>query len=180
MSLDQSAQILGIIGGITGPLGLLIAYLTYRRDRARIRVRLLREKKITQGPDDETVRLRLADYIARGSEPPMELYLRDPDKTWAILEIVNHGRRKVIIEKIGWTNAPCRNSLPAGYYITRGWLPKELDEAEKAVFQIDDRQVSNAAYVWAIDSTGRIYNGWCRGGWWKAQFCILRERLHLT
>jgi hypothetical protein len=151
--------VLGIIGGLTGPLSLAISYLTYRRDASRIRVRLRRGYRITQGPGDDAVRAMLAAHESLGTPPPSELYVRDPDKDWAYIEVANVGRRKAKISKIGWAVGFHKYELPSTFYLDGKWLPLVIDEGESKDFPIEERQVADAIFAWAIDATGRIYRG---------------------
>lgn len=161
MVSDEITKILGIVGGVTGPLGLVVSYLTYHRDRAKVRVKLTRGYQITQGPqDDETVRRMLAMCRQHEEQPPMALYVRDPDKTWASLDVVNVGRRKIIIEKIGWLPKKGTFRIPAGFFSEPGWLPAELDEGVSKSFPIEEGNLSEGVLAaWACDSMGRLHYG---------------------
>lgn len=166
MTLDDAAKVLGIIGGLTGPLGLVIAWLTYRRDAGRLRINLTRGR-ITQGPDDDRVRTLLARYTAAGEDPPMDLFTRDPDKSWAIIEVTNVGRRKVRLEKIGWRKRR-KFMIPAGFFGYPGsapWLPCDLEEGQRRDFPVEDSRLAHADYVYATMSTGRHAYGAFPPGW---------------
>jgi len=90
----------------------------------------------------------------------MSLYVRDPDKAWASLEVVNVGRRKVIIQKIGWVTKNGKLIIPAGFFSERGWLPTELDEGSSQSFPIEEANLSDGVLAaWAHDSLGRTYYG---------------------
>lgn len=99
--VDDITKALAFIGGITGPLGLVFTWMAYRRDSVRVRVALSRGYVVRSKADD-LVRAMLQEHREQGTDPPMELYVRDPDKHWAYIEVTNVGRRKVYIEKIAW------------------------------------------------------------------------------
>lgn len=168
MNLDDVIKWLAVIGGITGPAGLVIAYLTYRRDVGRLRVHVRRRQRITQGSDNPTIRAMLKHYVEAGESPPMDLYTRDPDKTWAIIEVTNVGRRKVRLLQIGWKEIGAKYALPGGYFGYQGsapWLPCDLDEGQGRDFPIEDSHFANAGYVFARISTGRSFYGGFASGW---------------
>jgi hypothetical protein len=154
-------KILAYVGGITGPLGLLMTWLAYQRDAPRIRVTLQRGFRITQGPHDALVRQMLAEHKADGTDPPTNLYVRDPDKAWANLIVANAGRRIIRIEKIGWVPPhPGRFSIPGGYMGVTGWLPADLEEGDARDFPIEESQLAPgvlAAVAW--DKLGRGHYG---------------------
>jgi len=166
-SLDDISKWLGVVGGITGPVGLAIAYLTYKRDAGRLRIRVRRNSIITQGPeDDEKVRSALRQFSAIGKPPPMDLYTRDPDKTWALVEVTNVGRRPVRLQQIGWKVIGAKYQLPAGFFGYEGsapWLPRDLGEGQEIDFPIEDSSLEDAGYLFARTSTGYAYGGFAKG-----------------
>jgi hypothetical protein len=177
----MSAQIvwwLGVIGGVTGPLGLIISYLSYQRDAARVHVCLRRGVRVTQGPaDDAEVRRRLDSHRQRNEDPPMSLYVRDPDKNWSILEVTNVGRRKVTVQQIGWTSKTGQIYIPAGFLSEVGWLPAALDEGDSKNYPIEESKFDDGVRcVWARDSTGRVrYGSFDRS--FAAQLLRLRQSI---
>jgi hypothetical protein len=181
MSLDDTTKILGVIGGVTGPVGLIIAYLTYRRDAARVRVRLHRGWIISNGPHDEYVRAMLAEYRSARNDPPMHLYIRDPDKTWGEIGVTNIGRRPIQIEKVAWVNRKGKFVMPGGYMGDPQWLPVTLEEGTGRDFLIEDSKFDQEGVlaVAAFDRTGRgHYGSFARS--WSGWIVRVKAALHVT
>ncbi len=159
--------VIAVWGAVTGTAGLIILWLTYRRDNADVRVTLMRGMTVSQGPaGDVVVRRRLAALAGMGMTPPMSLYLRDPDKKWASLTITNYGRRSVSIAKIAWVGPTGTFHLPAGYYSEPGYLPVEVTGGNSRAFSIEEGNLADgvlAAVVW--DGAGRGYYGAFEGSW---------------
>lgn len=159
MLFDEVTKLLAIVGGLTGPLGLVLVWMTYRRDAPRVRVRLQHEYTISGGPErDAIVREELAHCRALHVDPSPSLYLSDPDATWAVLEVTNTGRRKVTIEKIGLIEGYRKMWMPSAFIVS-GMLPVEIDEGKRKDFPIHEEQVAKAVCAWACESTGRVWYG---------------------
>ncbi|HZO92487.1 MAG TPA: hypothetical protein VFB22_01865 [Candidatus Baltobacteraceae bacterium] len=177
---EVTTAVFAIVGGLTGPLGLLVAFLTYRRDAVRVRVRLRRGFKMRNGPDDDAVRQMLAQYRASNVDPPMSLYVRDPDKDWALITVANIGRRPVHVEKIGWVPNEGHFNVPGGYMGDPEWLPLKLKEGKSRDFPIEEALLNSEGVraVFVVDSLGRIYFGSFASnaqGW----FAWIKATLHL-
>lgn len=152
-------SILGIIGTVTGTAAFVVSVMTYRRDAARIRVRIQRGYRVTQGPGDDAVRRLLAAAKATGKEPPMAIFLRDPDKSWAYISVVNHGRRPVTVDKIGWIGKNGKFMIPGGFMGDHDWLPKKLDEGDAKEYPVEESHLIDALAGVAVDRTGRLHVG---------------------
>ncbi len=165
LTLDEATRLLALMGAVTGPLGLVVAWLSYRRDAARLRVTLTRGYKITSGPADDAARRLLEFHRAGDRPPPMALYIRDPDKDWAVLTVANVGRRTVRVQKIGWVGPGGKFLIPGGYMGDPEWLPAVMEEGTARDFPIEDSQVDGALAAFASDSTGRGYYGSFARSW---------------
>jgi len=144
---------------VTGTAAFVVSTMTYRRDAARIRVRLQRGFRVTQGPGDAAVRAMLKAAKSAGKDPPMAIFVRDPDKSWAYISIVNHGRRPVTIEKIGWIAKDGGFRIPGGFMGDPFWLPIKLDEGDAKEYPVEESHVTQALAVVAVDRTGRLHVG---------------------
>ncbi len=89
----------------------------------------------------------------------MSLFVRDPDKSWAYISVVNHGRRPVNITKISWVGKDGGFLVPAGFMGDPEWLPRKLDEGEAKEFPVEECQLTEALAAVAVDSTGRLHVG---------------------
>jgi hypothetical protein len=165
VTLDEATRLLALVGAVTGPLGLVVSWLSYRRDAARLRVTLTRGYKITSGRADDAARRLLEFHRADGRHPPMALYVRDPDKDWAVLTVANIARRTVRVQKIGWVAPDGKFLLPGGYMGDADWLPATMEEGTARDFPIEDSHVDGALAAFASDSTGRAYYGSYARGW---------------
>lgn len=165
--MELATKIFAFLGGLTGPLGLLIAWLTYRRDKAHLRVTLSRGY-VVRSKDDAEIRFLLKSFKYSGQDPPMSLYARDPDKDWAYIEVTNIGRRKVYVEKIAWVPENVRTGfyVPSGFMGDASWLPAELAEGDSKTFPIEEKNLADGVLaVCAWDRTGRGYYGSFKRSW---------------
>ena len=174
MPFDEIARWLGVIGGLTGPLGLVFVWLTYRRDAPQLRVHLQRNYTITGGPErDAIIRSELALCRELNQDPSPGLYLSDPDATWSVLEITNTGRRKVTIDTIGFIDGPRKTWMPSTFMVA-GMLPVEIEEGKRKDFPVHEDHTSNAICAWARESTGRVWYGSFK--WSSAYAWFIRVR----
>lgn len=98
----------------------------------------------------------------------MELFIRDPDKDWAFIEIANIGRRKIRLQQFGWKVIRGKYVLPGGFYDYAGskaWVPCDLEEGEARDFPIEEFQLQDAGYAFARTTTGRTYYGGFKSDW---------------
>jgi hypothetical protein len=128
--------------------------------------------------DDQAVRDALADYRDAGHDPPMSLYIRDPDKTWGEISVANVGRRTVHIEKIAWVAKDGKFRVPGGYIGDPAWLPATIEEGKARDFLIEDSHFAKEGVVAvaAWDGTGRGYYGSFEPSW---QGLMLRAKTAL-
>lgn len=170
---------LAILGAVTGTLGFVVSVLTYRRDASRLRVELIRGIRVSNGPADDAARRLLALHRERNEDPPMALFLRDPDKTWALLKVTNAGRRTIYIEKIGWIGVDGKFTIPAGYMGDPEWLPATIEEGTSKDYLVEDSHVEHALAAFAIDRTGRIHFGTFARSW-PGFVLAVKARLHVS
>lgn len=94
-----------------------------------------------------------------GKDAPVDLFLRDPDKTWAIIEVAKIGRRPMRVSQIGWTYRRKKHGLPSTFYSDGQWLPTTIDEGEARDFPVDDAHVEGVLCVWARTAARRADYG---------------------
>jgi len=162
---------LAIFGSLTGPLGLLISILNYRRDRGSLAVRFVRglrsvntaeryEKfKAMRDSIPENIQKLMAEHLAALEKDMVKL---DPSKSWAYITVINNGRRPIKMDKAGLLLG-----RDGGSYMAWEGQPKLLTEGDSTDILIDDDaliemeeknktgQRFNTAFV--LDVLGREY-----------------------
>ncbi|HXM18958.1 MAG TPA: hypothetical protein VN934_09100 [Candidatus Tumulicola sp.] len=153
------ADWIGLIGGIAGLLGAILSFIAYRRDAARLLIKVRRDTRMTSPGADEKVRSTLAKY---GMSPPAGLDYGDSDTPWILVEAVNVGRRPIKLEKVGLVTTetpPYRNFAD--------FLPQVLHEAQNVQQTIDQSKLATtivrAGFV--VDGAGRSHYGGFPSTW---------------
>jgi hypothetical protein len=153
------ADWIGLIGGIAGLLGAILSFIAYRRDAARLLIRVRRDARITSPGADEKVRSTLAKY---GLSPPTGLNYGDSDTTWILAEAVNVGRRPIKLEKMGLVTT----ETPP-YNMFADFLPQLLHEAQNVQQTIDRSKLATATVRagFVVDGAGRSHYGGFPSTW---------------
>lgn len=153
------ADWIGLIGGIAGLLGAILSFIAYRRDAARLVIKVRRDARMTSPEADEKVRSTLASY---GAGPPTGLNYGDSDTVWILVEAANVGRRPIKLEKMGLVTTetpPCS--------VFADFLPQLLHEAQNVQQTMDRSKLATttvrAGFV--VDGAGRSHYGGFPSTW---------------
>jgi len=167
-TVDWVARGIAIVSGLVGLGGLIVAIMSYKRDRSSLNVRYLRDMRLI-GTEKlhahmEALLETVPPELVPGAEPILDKIRSDavrydPRKRWAYIKIVNDGRRPVKFEKAGFLirgMGPLLaldgkvTMLPEGESIE---IPCDEDTLKK--FEAEVRKQVYAAF--AIDVLGREF-----------------------
>jgi hypothetical protein len=110
-----TTEIAAFIGVVTGPVGLAISVLVYRRDRARLWVSLTPDMKVTNAPQ------------------------YDPAKTYLVATVSNIGRRSAYVETVALLNPDGTSGLISDVFFN----PNQVDEGRApAKYLVDQSSIS--------------------------------------
>jgi len=131
VSIEISASMVAWYAAIVATASIIINGLIAWRDRARI--------------------------VVTG-RPGMKIHPGDPNKTFILIIVANHGRRPKTIDKVGFKLRSGKHIMAADSHI-KG--PQELTEGRSFTWMMDQDKVDlgNIDYVWAYDQTGKELKG---------------------
>lgn len=160
-TLDPVARYVAFAGLALSSISVVISGATYRRDRPHLTVTLQRDMRIIYPGQQDAVSevyRQLAEMAAGkdGIPIPSEIALRDPNKTWAYIQVVNDGRRPLTFQKAALF-VPTNRDRP--FYVAAESTVRRLEEGEHIDVPIDEDQLKGVRVLCAMaqDITGRMY-----------------------
>jgi hypothetical protein len=145
MNPDTTLQIVsiitaltGLVGAITGCIGMWISFKSYSKDNVFLRVKFQKNMStFIPGQADSTSK-----------------------KTYLIINVANIGRRSVTIVKAGYVNLKTLGGSITVDSIKSG--PRKLDEGQSTDFMVYEDKIdySDINYVAVYDSVGNEYKAY--------------------
>jgi hypothetical protein len=159
------SDIIAIWGGITGTAGLVVSILTYFRDRANIKLSIMKNGI-------------MSDHTAL-------LHGYQPKTTYTTIKVSNRGRRPVKIDTVAFVYLKKDGSAILGDSMRGG--RREIAEGDSTSYltPADDLDFNEISYFAAYDAVGNAYKIYVtpfykRLLWWLLFFTHIKRKENIT
>lgn len=130
----MNVDIIAVYGAVTGTIGTVLAVLNYRRDRAKLKISIIHQRKLLNAAPQ---------YKA--------------NTLYTCVNIANAGRRPITITNVGFSFISFKGGAVLSDSMVHG--SREIFEGKSADFLMDEEGINQKeiAYFYVIDGVGKQY-----------------------